>query len=308
LTAHAGTATVKALWRATERRLTAGELAWEPVAYTSRNDAAKPPEQAPPYRVVAVRGELVDAPRGTAYPLRWVFVPSREQAAQDAARREAAGAKGEAALAPVAGRRGKYDDQQRRVIAGRLPAALRKAHAQPYLRSTLAGRDGRRDGVLRGEREAAALAEAARFDGGTVLCTNVLRERLTAPAAMVKDREQVRGEPTIDFLKSPVQIRPLGRHSPPRRAGLTLLMMIAVRVASLMEASVRPWIAITGCLVTGLKPAGRDNAPPAAPAILRAVTDYTRVMLRHASGQYTVHYPQLRPVQPPLGEILKLPP
>jgi hypothetical protein len=308
LTAHAGTATVKALWRATEGRLAAAELAWEPVAYTSRNDAAKPPEPVPPYRVVEVRGELDDAPRGTAYPLRWVFVPSREKAAQDAARREAAGAKGEAALAPVAGRRGKYDYKQRAVIEGRRQAALRKAHAPPNLRSTLEGREGSRDWGRRWEREAAALAEAARFDAVTVLCTNVLRERLTAPAAMVKDREQVRVEQTIDFLKSPVQIRPMWLHSPQRLAGLTLLIMIAVLVASLMEAQVRQWIATTGCLVTGLKPEGRDNAQPTATAILRAFTDYTLVMLRHASGQYTVHYPKLRPVQQQLWEILKLPP
>jgi transposase len=308
LTAHAWTETVKALWLTTESQLTAGELAWEPVAYTSRNDAAKPPEQAPQYRVIEVEGELVDAARGTAYPLRWVFVHSREKAAQDAARREAAVAKGEAALAQVAGRLGKYDYKQRAVIESRLQAALRKAHAQPYLRYTLEGRDGSRDWVLRWEREAAALAEAARFDGVTVLCTNVRRERLPAPAAMVKYREQVRVEQTIDFLKSPVQIRPMWLHSPQRLAGLTLLIMIAVLVASLMEAQVRQWIADTGCLVTGLKPEGRDNAYPTATAILRAFADYTLVLLRHPSGQYTIHYPKLRPAQQQLWEILKLPP
>src|SRR5258708_4000950 len=76
-------------------------------------------------------------------------------------RGEAAVAKGETALAQVAGRLGKYDYKQRAVIEGRLQAALRKAYAQPYLRSTLAGREGSRDGGLRWERDAAALARAS---------------------------------------------------------------------------------------------------------------------------------------------------
>jgi len=308
LTAHAWTETVKALWLTTEDRLARGERAWEPVAYSSRNDAAKPPEQVPQYRVVEVAGELADAARETAYPLRWVFVHSSEKAAQDAARREAAVAKGEAALAQIAGRLGKYDYKQRAVIEGRLQAALRKAHAPPYLRYTLAGQEGSRDWVLRWERDAAALAEAARFDGVTVLCTNVHRERLSAPAAMIKYRQQVRVEQTIDFLKSPVQIRPMWLHSPKRLAGLTLLIMIAVLVASLAEVQVRQWIATTGCLVTGLKPEGRDNPYPTATAILRAFADYTLVVLRPLGGEDTIHYPKLRPVQQQLWEILKLPP
>jgi transposase len=308
LTAHPWTETVKALWLATEARLAAEELAWEPVAYTSRNDAPKPPDQVPHYRVVEGTGELADAARETTYPLRFIFVHSSEKAAQDAARREAALAKGEAALAQIAGRLGKYDYKTRAVIAGRLDAALRKAHAQPYLRYTLVGEDGGRAWMLRGERDTAALAEAARFDGVTVLCTNVLPARLTAPAAMVQYRQQVRVEQTIDFLKSPVQIRPMWLHSPQRLAGLTLLVMIAVLVASLIEARVRQWIATTGCLVTGLKPEGRDNPSPTATAILRAFADYTVVTLRHPGGQQTWHYPQLRAVQQQLWEILKLPP
>jgi hypothetical protein len=96
-------------------------------------------------------------------------------------------------------------------------------------------------------------------------------------------------------------------HSPKRLAGLTLLIMIAVLMASLMEAQVRQWIATTGCLVTGLKPEGRDNAYPTATAILRAFADYTLVVLQHPSGERTIHYPKLRPVQQQIWEILKLP-
>jgi len=307
LTAHPWTESVKALWLQTAAQLTAGVLAWQPVAYVSRNDAAKPADQQPQYRVVEVSGQIIDDAHGQAWPLRWLFVHSSHKAAQDQSRREAAIAAGEAALAALSRRLGKYDYKRRAVIEARLQAALRKARAQAYFRWTVTGSDERNDWVLTWERDPAAVAQAAQFEGMTVLCTNVPGERLSAPAGMRKYREQIGVEQVIDFLKSPVQIRPMWLHKPKRLAGLTLLIMIAVLVASLIEVEVRHWIAATGCLVSGLKPEGRDNAHPTAQAILRAFADYALVVIRHEDGMETVHYPKLRPVQQQIWEILKLP-
>jgi len=64
-------------------------------------------------------------------------------------------------------------------------------------------------------------------------------------------------EQTIDFIKSPVQIRPMWLHSPNRLAGLTLLVMVAVLVAALLEYQVQRWIAQTARLVHGLRPEGQ---------------------------------------------------
>jgi hypothetical protein len=61
--------------------------------------------------------------------------------------------------------------------------------------------------------------------------------------------------------------------------------MIAVLLAGLLEAQVRHWIRETGCLVTGLKPEGRDNPYPTAKALLRAFGDYTLVVIQQAGGQ-----------------------
>jgi hypothetical protein len=282
-------------------------LAWQSVAYTSRNDARKPPEAVSQFQVVEVTRDLVDAETGRGYPLRWIFVHSSHKAGQDAARRAAALAAGEAALTPIAGRLGRYGYTRRAVIESRLQAALKKAKAQGYYRYTLAGAEGSRGFELRWERDEAAIRQAARFDGVTVLVTNVGPERLCAAAAMRKYREQVCVEQTIDFLKSPVQIRPMWLHKPKRLAGLLLLIMIAVLLAGLLEAAVRQWIQETGCLVTGLKPEGRDNAYPTAKALLRAFADYTLVVIQQACRQETVHYPKLRPVQQQIWDILKLP-
>lgn len=308
LTAHSWTNTVRSLWLQTQEAIATGELAWQSVAYTSRNDARKPKEEVSQFQVVEVTRDLVDEETGRAYPLRWVFVHSSHKAGQDAARREAALAMGEAALTQIAGRLGRYGYTSRAVIESRLQAALKKAKAQGYYRYTLVGAEGSLGWELRWERDEAAIRQAARFDGVTVLVTNVCPERLCAEGVMRKYREQVCVEQTIDFIKSPVQIRPMWLHKPKRLAGLTLLIMIAVLLAGLLETRVRHWIQETGCLVTGLKPEGRDNAYPTAKAMLRAFADYTLVVIQQAGGQETVHYPKLRPVQQQIWDILKLPP
>ncbi len=123
---------------------------------------------------------------------------------------------------------------------------------------------------------------------------------------MVKYKSQVNVEQTIDFIKSPVQIRPLWLHTPQRIAGLTLLIMIAVLVATLLEQAVRCWIAQTGQVLEGLMPEKRDNAHPTATALLRAFADYAWVVVRQADGVEAVHHPRLRPVQQQIWDILEL--
>jgi transposase len=47
--------------------------------------------------------------------------------------------------------------------------------------------------------------------------------------------EQVTDEQTYDFIKNPVWTRPFLLHSSERLAGLTLLIMLAVLIATLVE-------------------------------------------------------------------------
>jgi transposase len=283
-------------------------LAWQAVAYRSRNDEGKPEEAVSQYQVVEVTRDMVDEETGHAYPLRWIFVHSSHKAQQDAARRQTAVSAGEAVLSQIARRLGKYGYTSRAVIERRLQAALKQAKAQAYYQYTLSGEEGGKEWELRWERKEEEIRQAARFDGVTVLVTNVCPERLCAEGAMRKYREQVCVEQTIDFIKSPVQIRPMWLHKPKRLAGLLLLIMIAVLLSGLLEAAVRRWIQETGCLVVGLKPEGRDNAYPTAKAMLRAFGDYTLVVIEHAGGPKTIHYPRLRSVQQQIWDILKLPP
>jgi transposase len=140
------------------------------------------------------------------------------------------------------------------------------------------------------------------------LVANEPAEQLPTEEVLVAYKGQANVEQTIDFLKSPVQIRPLWLHKPKRLLGLTLLIMIAVLVAGLLEQAVRQWIAQTGEQITGLMPEGRDTPRPTAKKLMQAFLDYTLVVVRPSEGPAVVHYPKLRAVQQQIWEIMKLPP
>ncbi len=306
LAAHPWTDTAKTVWLRTWQELQVGKRAWVAAEYVSRNEARKPAEKRPQYRVCEVEHVLLDEQEHTTYPLRWVFSWSSRKAEQDANKRLKALEAGEQALQRIARLLGKYDYIRRTFIQSRIDQALNKAKAKSYFQYTLTGSDEDQGWALHWERQTKVLTQAERFDGVMLLCTNVPAERLATGNVMVKYKAQINVEQTIDFIKSPVQIRPMWLHSPKRLAGLTLLIMIAVLVASLLEYHVRRHIAQTGELVRGLMPENRDNPYPTAKKLLRAFRSYALVIVRHPDGQEEIHYPKLRPVQQQIWDIMQL--
>jgi transposase len=306
LAAHPWSVAAQATWRTTWCALQAGRLHWSEVDYVSHNNARKAPQERPRYRVCEVEHELLDPETGQVHRLRWVFSWSSEKARQDAQQRAKAIAAGSKALERIAGLLGQYDYTTRARIEARVEHALRKAKAQAYLAYTMREPTAEQGWGLQWQARQEALVDAACFDGVALLCTNVAPERLSAGDVMVKYKSQVNVEQTIDFIKSPVQIRPLWLHSPQRIAGLTLLIMIAVLVATLLEQEVRRWIAQTGERLKGVMPEQRDTAYPTATALLRVFADYAWVLVRHADGVEEVHHPRLRPVQQQIWDILEL--
>jgi transposase len=308
LAAHPWTDTAKGVWWQTWQHLQTGQLHWTPVDYASRNQARKPAEKRPQYRACEVAYTLPDGACTPGHNLRWVFVWSSDKAEHDARRRIKALQAGQEALQRTARLLGKYDYTTRKTIEARLDKALHKAKAHQYLAYTLYGTDEDQAWQLDWQQRQNVVTADERFDGISLLCTNVPAERLSAGEVMIKYKEQVQIEQTIDFIKSPVQIRPMWLHSPKRLAGLTLLIMIAVLVAALLEHQVRRWIAKTGRQLRGLMPEGRDNPYPTAKAMLRAFQDYALVIVRHGKHREELHYPQLRPVQQQIWDILGLSP
>jgi transposase len=309
LGAHPWTDTAKTVWQDTRQRLDQGELTWTEVEYVSRNNARKPLDQRPHYRVCEVPHRLPDeqSPAGS-HTLRWIFVWSSEKAQQDAQQRQKALTAGTHALKRIKTLLGKYDYKTRATIEARIEKALREAKASVYFTYTLAGTEEDQDWKLSYRQQSRVVTEKAEFDGIALLCTNAPAEELSAGQAMVKYKEQVCVEQTIDFVKSPVQMRPMWLHSPKRLAGLTLLIMVAVLAAALLEHQVRRWIAKTGRLVRGVRPEGRDDPYPTAKAMLRAFQDYALVIVRRGKDRVEVRHPKLRPVQQQIWRIMELPP
>lgn len=308
LAPHPWTETAKAVWERTWHRLQNDELQWTPVAYVSRNNARKPPHQRPQYRACEVAYTLNDAQTPAGHRLRWVFVWSSDKAARDARQRAKALQAGQAALQRIKRLLGKYDYTRRQTIETRLAKALQQAKASPYFTASLAGTDEDQAWHLQWQQHQAVITERQRFDGIVLMCTNAPSQDLSTVEVMTKYKEQVCIEQTIDFIKSPVQIRPLWLHSPRRLSGLTLLIMIAVLVAALLEHQVRRRIAKTGRLIRGLRPEGRDDPYPTAKAMLKAFQSYAIVLVRHGQGRQEIHHPKLRPVQQQLWNILELDP
>ncbi len=120
LAPHPWTDTAKAVWWRTWHHLQAGGQHWETVEYVSRNNARKPPEKRPQYRVCEVVHLLEDPEHSPGHPLRWMFVWSSDKAQQDARQRQKALQAGQEALQRIVGLLGKYDYTSRKTIEARL--------------------------------------------------------------------------------------------------------------------------------------------------------------------------------------------
>jgi hypothetical protein len=213
----------------------------------------------------------------------------------------------EKAFLRVVGFLGKYDYTRRNLILTRLENALKTVRG--YFTYELTGSEDPQDWQVTWHYNLDALTQAACFDGIVLLCTNVPQSRLSAAEALKKYKQQVSVEQTFDFIKSPIQIRPLWLHSPRRLAGLTLLIMLAVLIASLIEYFVRQEIAKNKKPLKGLMPENRDNPYPTAEKLLKTFQDYCFVVAHSADGSRSVHFPKPRPIQRQILDILAaLPP
>jgi len=308
LAPHPWSPPAKAVWIETAAKIQAGRLNWEPLDYVAQNDLHKAAEQRTQYRVCEVLQRLDDKEYNTSYELRWLFIHSSRAAATDERQREKALKEGAQALDRLSGLMGKYQYRKREFITQRIKQELQRTKATAYFNYTLTGTEGERDWRLSWERDLEAIKTAACFDGVSLMCTNAPEQELSANEAQQKYKEQIGVEQTIDFIKSPVQIRPTWLHLPKRIAGLTLLIMIAVLVAMLLEFEVRRLLNGQNKKIEGLRPEGRKNPAPTAKSLLRAFSDYSLVIVKHADGTQEIHYPKFRPVAQQIWDLLNLPP
>lgn len=308
LAPHPWTPTAKTAWRETWEKIESGLLAWQPLDYLSQNEARKPTEKQAKYRACEISYQLDDRQFKSQYPLRWLFVHSSRGAESAAKQREKALLAGQAALSRLGGLVGKYHYRKRETITKRVEQDLRKAKAIAYFKYTLVGTEGERDWQLQWERDEATIAEETKFDGISLMCTNTPENDLSANEVVSKYKEQIQVEQTIDFIKSPVELRPTWLHNPKRIAGLTLLIMIAVLVAMLLEHQVRRLLKEQQKKIDGLRPEGRKDPSPTAKSLLRSFSDYSLVVIKYDDGSQEIRYPKFKHVPQQIWDLLGLPP
>jgi transposase len=302
--AHPWTVVAKQTWQQVWGDLQTGKRSWSEVDYVARNVQKKAVQARPQYKVCEVQHDLLDESTGTTYPLRWIFSWSSRTAELDARQRQEALERGEKALQRVARLVGKYDYTQRERILQRIETAL-KAVGEYFLYE-LSGSEENQDWQLTWSFNNQAIAEAANWDGIALICSNVPPSQLSAGEVFKKYKQQVSIEQTIDFIKSQIQVRPMWLHCPQRLAGLTLLIMLAVLIASLIEYRVRQEIAKTQQPLQGLMPENRNTLFPTAEKLLKAFQDYSFVITRLADGIHQLHFPKPRPIQKQILDILEL--
>jgi len=296
--------TAKNAWRATWKKVDRGEIEWVDVDYVSRNQEKKPVGERTQYKACEVPYTLVDRQKDTSYELRWVFSWSSDKAERDKKKREKAIAAGQEQLAHVQRLLGKYDYKDRKTIKKRISSRLQKHSANHLFDFTLSGTATKQNWQLNWKLNHSALKDEQKFDGIALFCTNVSQQRLSTAEVIITYKQQINVEQSISFIKTPIRIRPMWLNLPRRIAGLTLLVMIAVLISSLIEHIVRQHVATTGELIHGLMPENRDNPFPTATKILQAFQDYAFVIVQHSNSNYEVHYPDLRPVQQLIWNVI----
>jgi transposase len=167
-----------------------------------------------------------------------LVVKSTRKAALDATHRETLLARLETALTDLAGKlnRGRY--RHRPAVEARLATLLAAAgtlRVRRFLSVTLEGTDDHLALVV--ERDAAALAHAARRDGLYVLVTN--DDGLDDEQMLARTKGRDRVEKRFGIFKGPLAVRPLFLEKVERIRAMVFICLVALLVYSLLEQRAR---------------------------------------------------------------------
>jgi hypothetical protein len=229
--------------------------ALRPLRYASERERRRPPRERTHYRG-ALRLFLARYPEtGRVHHFRCAYVHSTEEEREVRAARERALSKAEAALSRVrrglGGRHYKTKEQVERRVAKIVAPVEGLIHVE-------AGVDGRGRLTLSFERDAQAIAQAARTDGIYALLTN-LPGRLAATKVLRLYKDQWLVERRHRDLKSTLKVRPIFLHNDDRIAALVSVIGLALLVFGLIESELRRQLGDEQ--LPGLLPEGRSGRP-----------------------------------------------
>ena len=268
--------TLRALWMA-------GHPLWrldQPPDRAAAEAADQDPPGAGPGRYWGLECDevVIDPERATSYPVRRLFVLSRDDRRAVRHQRAKDLVRARRALWTLKRRLARrvpaYRD--RRAVERKVAEAIAKVRdfVAAEIVETPQGLD------LRWRLDRARCREEADFDGFYCLLTN---EAAVVPLPQVfrayKDQSQVEGR-FRTFKHLPVQVRPLWLHQPHRLESLIFVVLVALFLFALIEREARRVVQQTGQVFTGLRPEGRDRLPVTATRLLEVFAPLSLVKQR----------------------------
>jgi transposase len=263
-----------------------------PVDYVAERDADKPPEDRGGW---AVLEDTVTLPppkgrKGTALPLRRVFVHSTARAAAAATARTKKLDRARGDLDRLTrGLGGRYYPNVDTVTA-RVAQISAQRHVGSYLHTDIAA-DPAGKPTLTWRFDAAAVAAETATDGWYALVTNLPAAAADAAEILRRYKGQEVVERRYHNFKGPLAVAPLFLHTPRRIDALINIICIALLIFSLIERELRRAIAPETKL-DGLY-AGR----PAKPTGRLIFTALATLRLHPATPTTPAYIPQPTPLQ-----------
>src|ERR687891_1054788 len=212
----------------------AGHEALRPLRYVSERERRLPNARRTRYRGALRSFEVEDSESGERRSFRVAYIHSSEEAREVGAARERALATAEDALRRIERGLGGRHYKTKAQVDRRLARVLAPVEGLIEAHSGLA--DGRP--TLAWRRDKQAIAEAARTDGLSALCTN-LRGRLSASQVLRTYKQQWLVERRHRDLKGSLKVRPIFLQNDDRIAALISVIGLALLVFGLIESELR---------------------------------------------------------------------
>jgi hypothetical protein len=233
-----------------------GHEALRKLDYVSERERELPRALRTRYRGALRSWQIADPETGEPLSLRVAYIHSSEEAREQAAARERALAKAEAALGRVKRGLGGRHYKTRRQVDARL-ARILTGQLEGLIQTKTATRAGKPK--LSFQRDQDAIAAAALTDGVYALATN-LTGRLSAGRVLELYKGQQIVERRHRDYKQTLKVRPIFLHNDDRIYALTSIVGIALLIFGLIETELRKQLD-DGEPIPGLLPEGRPAKP-----------------------------------------------
>ena len=251
---------------------------------------------------------LVDPEDGATYPLRRLFVHSRDDRRAVRHQRAKELARARRALWTIQHRLRYPAYRDPALVRRKAAAAVARVRAYVHVSVTTSAQGVR----VHWQLDHARLRADAPFDGLYGLLTNLTWAQAQTPTVFRHYKQQSVVEGRFKNVKHlPLQVRPLWLHQPHRLESLVFVVLVALFLFALIEREARREVLRSGHVFAGLRPEGRDHLPVTSTQLLAAFAPLSLVKqrLRVADEVVDVLTPTtLTPIQAQILQRLQLPP